>query len=644
MTQTLQTKMERQLNLDYFYEAAKKAMTTKDFKQAQSLAKSGLNEAKDLNNTHWIDLYSEMLSNIPDPKESKNKKSKKTGPKSEKKEVKNLTKINGIGIKLQETLKENGLNTISDLAEIPIEKLCEIKGIGPTTAESIISNAKALLQKEEKFSPKKGSELDSESKRKVPKKNEKKSKEDTPQVIVEDIPYKAREEQKISKPPEKLKIEESEKKKGLKKLGKESLIDPLLKAENTLKSKTSLKELQQKLAIKDNEKSVSKKIDKIRENHKKKVAEKKAKRNYYEISEKSTQFSPVIRNVFSKFDYRLFGLKKHFKEVYFVALREIKKDENTSTIVIHPIQKTKGSSNASKCQPSSRLRKKIRKNISKKRVFFKLIKDKFYSNLELKQTITKRPLFLHSGNKEVNLLVEPIVLTEDLQANMHDSNPFNFSKKYKLYISDKDHIGELLIYTENKYEVIEEINDSQNSIETYIESSKEFNRILLYISVPFFILSLIFNFLLITQINEFLLEAFLYPSISLFLILLGYSLIHYRKNIKNVKEAFIPSLYDISVPLKGEPLNRAMEKLDGDHLKQFFHEFEEKGKTEESKGGENQDKLEESQKINETRISENLKNEDLQKEEEYTQGTWDKWKDNPLFKEVQKKNPNFLED
>ncbi|MHA1291829.1 MAG: helix-hairpin-helix domain-containing protein [Promethearchaeota archaeon] len=56
-----------------------------------------------------------------------------------------LEDVKGIGKKL-EILKEGGIDTVEKLARAKINELTEIKGIGKTTAEKLIENAKDLLE------------------------------------------------------------------------------------------------------------------------------------------------------------------------------------------------------------------------------------------------------------------------------------------------------------------------------------------------------------------------------------------------------------------------------------------------------------------------------------------------------------------
>ncbi len=58
-----------------------------------------------------------------------------------------LADVKGIGKKI-ETLKDAGIDTVEKLAEVKLEDLIELKGIGKATAQKMIDNAKKLMVKE----------------------------------------------------------------------------------------------------------------------------------------------------------------------------------------------------------------------------------------------------------------------------------------------------------------------------------------------------------------------------------------------------------------------------------------------------------------------------------------------------------------
>ena len=57
----------------------------------------------------------------------------------------NLSDVKGVG-KKEDTLKEAGIDSVEKLADSNIDDLTALKGIGNTTAEKMIENAKSLIK------------------------------------------------------------------------------------------------------------------------------------------------------------------------------------------------------------------------------------------------------------------------------------------------------------------------------------------------------------------------------------------------------------------------------------------------------------------------------------------------------------------
>ncbi len=57
-----------------------------------------------------------------------------------------ITNIKGVGSRKAMLLRESGYNTVEKIAAISLEKLSEIKGIGPSNAKMIIDSAKKLVE------------------------------------------------------------------------------------------------------------------------------------------------------------------------------------------------------------------------------------------------------------------------------------------------------------------------------------------------------------------------------------------------------------------------------------------------------------------------------------------------------------------
>ncbi|MGV9202896.1 MAG: helix-hairpin-helix domain-containing protein [Promethearchaeia archaeon] len=70
-----------------------------------------------------------------------------------------LEDIKGLGTNTIKTLKENGIDSVQKLADIELEKLMDIKGIGKSSAKKFQQNAKDLLEEQKEEKEEKGEEL-----------------------------------------------------------------------------------------------------------------------------------------------------------------------------------------------------------------------------------------------------------------------------------------------------------------------------------------------------------------------------------------------------------------------------------------------------------------------------------------------------
>ncbi len=94
----------------------------------------------------------------------------------------NLEDVKGLGKKAAESLKEAGIDTVEKLANTPIEKLLEIKGIGKASAQKFLDGAKEITGQKPKEStvetPKKETEVEEKKDKKTEEEEEKRIKEE----------------------------------------------------------------------------------------------------------------------------------------------------------------------------------------------------------------------------------------------------------------------------------------------------------------------------------------------------------------------------------------------------------------------------------------------------------------------------------
>ena len=57
-----------------------------------------------------------------------------------------LEEVPGVGPKLMAELRQFGIETVEDLASMPVEKLMEVPGVGEKTAQKLLNAAQSLLE------------------------------------------------------------------------------------------------------------------------------------------------------------------------------------------------------------------------------------------------------------------------------------------------------------------------------------------------------------------------------------------------------------------------------------------------------------------------------------------------------------------
>lgn len=122
------------LHIDTFEQDQKMTVIVEDEKLSLAIGRNGQNARLASKLTGWkINILSESEYN-----EVKRRDAEMLAP---------ISRIEGIGTKLQERLSEVGIGSVQRLAQSSIELLVKIEGVGPKTAETLIEKA-SLLAKE----------------------------------------------------------------------------------------------------------------------------------------------------------------------------------------------------------------------------------------------------------------------------------------------------------------------------------------------------------------------------------------------------------------------------------------------------------------------------------------------------------------
>lgn len=121
------------LHIDTFEQDQKMTVIVEDEKLSLAIGRNGQNARLASKLTGWkINILSESEYN-----EEKRRDAEMLAP---------ISRIEGIGTKLQERLSEVGISSVQRLAQSSIEILTKIEGVGPKTAETLIEKASVLAK------------------------------------------------------------------------------------------------------------------------------------------------------------------------------------------------------------------------------------------------------------------------------------------------------------------------------------------------------------------------------------------------------------------------------------------------------------------------------------------------------------------
>lgn len=121
------------LHIDTFEQDQKMTVIVEDEKLSLAIGRNGQNARLASKLTGWkINILSESEYN-----EEKRRDAEMLAP---------ISRIEGIGTKLQERLSEVGIGSVQRLAQSSIEFLIKIEGVGPKTAETLIEKASVLAK------------------------------------------------------------------------------------------------------------------------------------------------------------------------------------------------------------------------------------------------------------------------------------------------------------------------------------------------------------------------------------------------------------------------------------------------------------------------------------------------------------------
>ncbi|MFX0034277.1 MAG: helix-hairpin-helix domain-containing protein [Candidatus Hermodarchaeota archaeon] len=496
-----------------------------------------------------------------------------------------LTVIKGIGPNVAEKLKAQGYITVEDIANANVRQISLIKGIGLSTAEKFIENAKAYLQIHNK-------DLSTFS---IPQISDTSSNEYSVEEVKKDesVPLEI-----IDETPCKVEIK--------------PWFDPKYKISRLGKSYDVKKER----VLGDNIEEIDENLDENRDIPKDYEDEESLHKGFIEEpsflprneSSNSTQIemidiqisrdlerlgfyllkkTPELRQLFLGIDMlaiKLVRAKEFLDFIYIIPLKISTLKGvlvvSETTIEYRPTTEEKDTLFKMRGVPESILKglhnsgQKIFQDILNIGTLYKLIKQYLQIDISLKKTVIRETLFFHSGPLQYRFLLEPILISQGTVGFTEKLIPFAYHKHTNIHIIEVSQLSNFLDYIDQKYLLIENYTQQKTSIELHEESMYKFSKDIRNFSAPFMLFGFVFLSLLIFQAYS-VLSIFIslgYGVSALYGIGFGYLYLKYHQQKVAIKNELSTPYYQRKYEFKKPDLDLIAEEFSPKLMEQFIYE------------------------------------------------------------------------
>lgn len=433
-----------------------------------------------------------------------------------------ITKIRGIGPSVAEKLRDAGFNSIEQIANNSVSQLTAIRGIGQATAQKIMEGANSLL-------PRKNLNDFPESRQlSTPVQSTVLTQESAPVVLEQEVVLEDIEEY------EEFEMQEEEIPTPLQKPSYEPETVPLSPRREVVK--TSLKDNSEKMSVEEKREIVTKIVSKVQDLG-------------YEV----LKTVPAIRKIYSLVDLVAFKVIPHNELMDLILIVPIKVSNLKGKLQIsnEMIKYLPHNQDASDDSVYKTLLDSCFKQLDECQTLlyqelrqeghFTSYLKKFHNiDIGLKKTLLKKSLSFNSGNSQIKLLVEPILLCENEIGFLEKIIPFAYLKNVNLHVIQTSRISELLGFLEQKYRLLETHSTQDTSLVSYEGAKNQLLKRIELISVPFIGFAGVLILMLALQSFEILahLSNFGYAFFGIYIIVLFYFNMRFFKYKTDLHQEF----------------------------------------------------------------------------------------------------------
>ncbi|MFX1419969.1 MAG: helix-hairpin-helix domain-containing protein [Promethearchaeota archaeon] len=582
--------IQKKLDLSTYYKLAQEAFQENDVEEALKFSKSGLEQAKQLQSDNWVKKFDTFNTNVSELQS--------LVPSIQKE---SLTIISGIGPKSAERLISHGINSISELANSTPTLLSTIEGIGFSTAQKYINGAKEHLRLKK---------LNDFSKPERPQEKLETIQESHKGININREPI-------LESPEEELENLEYKKIKSNKKFegniefeGKMSIDDDAEDFDNITDDYLDFDNsiIEGRMEI-DTPSPAPKQVV---------ISPEVVRQSTMTLQERETATNELLsRPQLEKFHQQIAkdlilseftiidkipNLRVVFVGVDLLAVKRVKVKEFLDLIYVIPIKicSLKGSfivsnenikyrpkeenaqNNGYRLEliPQSYLKalnqaeQSISSDMMSQGNLLRYLSKYLGLHITLEKTITRKNLFFRSGPLQYKMLIEPLLICQNTVGFTEKLIPFAYQNQFNVHIVELNKFPDLLQYLDQKYFLLETYREEKNAVELNYEASNKFMRDLRKYSSPFMIYGLLVLLVLLFQLHSVLplLINLGYGVIVFYFIVVGYVFLNLYKQKSILHQQFSTPYYQKKENFDDGTLIMIREELNEKMMEQFLYE------------------------------------------------------------------------
>ncbi|NVM34407.1 MAG: helix-hairpin-helix domain-containing protein [Candidatus Lokiarchaeota archaeon] len=625
MTDTQKNLIQKEPDLKFYYKLAEEAAQAYDIEQALKISKDGLKFAQSQKKADWVEKFDTLNSRLSQP--SSDQSVLTTSIVKE-----DFTIIKGVGPAVAKKLNDGNIKSIEVLANTPPRTLASsIAGIGVATAQKIVNGAKShlTLKKLNDFSQ----PVEDDNYQQIQGDfNENLKGEDNSLKYEENLENKGPYSKSINNEPwfeEKFKYSRlgrsynrRRKEINLQEYEEDEDVDEKIDDLNEINSeinnkvdliKTNNLNITQVREIIDSKEIIERKpilieqqdVDLGKVDTLSSIQDEKETHKESLSYQNLNKLTDVIFGEVKLGDFDIINKHPDLRVIHdgidMVAIKSIQVHEFLDLLLLIPIKicRLKGSLIVSEdkidykpkehkknnfhidriplsyMKALDKARKVIYDDIVNRGKFSKHLDDHLNTNIIVKKTITNKVLFLHSGQRQYKLLIEPLIVCQNSVGFTEKVLPFAYQKTNNFHVVSISQLTKFLEYIDQKYMLSEEYDEQKRAYKVYYIAKDRFWLNMRNIGFPFLLYSLVFIFIFIFQQYSALtlLINLGFGLIGLLSIIIGYVFLKFHKIKVNLHHDFAIPYYQKSYSFDETSLTLIKDKLTPKLMEQFTYEW-----------------------------------------------------------------------